>query len=158
MAKVIFICGRLCSGKTTYARRLIKDYGGVLLSIDELMLSMFGQHCGEMHEGYAARAQRYLLERSLEIVAAGADVLLDWGLWKRSQRDRLRRFYAARNIVCETHLVRVDEAGWRERIEMRNRAVAAETEAAYFVDENLLNKFSAAYEELHDGEPDVIIM
>ena len=121
------------------------------------MLSMFGQHCGEMHEEYAARAEKYLLEKSLEIISAGSDVILDWGFWKRTQRDRLRGFYAERNIRCEFHLVRVDMETWRERIAQRNRDVGSGDETAYFVDENLLEKFSRLYEEPQNDEADVII-
>jgi uridine kinase len=34
MAKVILICGKICSGKTTYAKRLLCENKAVLLSTD----------------------------------------------------------------------------------------------------------------------------
>lgn len=49
MAKVIMVCGKICSGKSTYAECLRKKNNAVLLSIDEIMLAMFGQHVGEMY-------------------------------------------------------------------------------------------------------------
>lgn len=135
------ICGRLCSGKTTYARRLIDEGNAVLLSIDEVMLAMFGQHCGDMHDEYAARAERYLLKKSLEVIAAGADVILDWGFWQSGQRRRVKEFYSARNVESRLHMLDVDDETWRRRIEMRNAAVASGETGAYYVDENLAEKF-----------------
>ena len=35
MAKVILICGKICSGKTYYARQLRDQYNAVILSTDE---------------------------------------------------------------------------------------------------------------------------
>ena len=45
MAKVILICGKICSGKSTYAQQLRRENRAVVLSIDEVMLAFFGQHC-----------------------------------------------------------------------------------------------------------------
>lgn len=41
-AKVILICGKRCSGKSTYAERLRDKNNAVILSVDEIMLGVFG--------------------------------------------------------------------------------------------------------------------
>ena len=41
MAKVFLICGKICSGKSTYARKLMENRQAVLLSADEIMLALF---------------------------------------------------------------------------------------------------------------------
>ena len=64
MAKVILVCGRICCGKTTYAHRLAKERRAAVLSVDEVMLAIFGQHCGDMHDTYAARTKQYLLVKA----------------------------------------------------------------------------------------------
>ena len=155
MAKVILVCGRLCSGKTTYARRLMEKGGMVLLSIDEIMLSMFGQHCGDMHEEYAARTERYLLGKDAEIVSSGIDVVLDWGFWRAEQRFRIRKYFSQMGIACEMHMLRVDDETWNARIAGRNAEVAAGREDAYFVDENLARKFAEMFEMPDAREVDV---
>ena len=53
MAKVILLCGKLCCGKTTYAEHLRAQNKAVLLSIDEVMLTIFGQYTGDRHDEYA---------------------------------------------------------------------------------------------------------
>ena len=77
MAKVILICGKICSGKTTYANKLKAESGAVLLSVDEVMLTLFGQHCGDRHDEYAAKTKEYLYAKSLELLGMGIDVILD---------------------------------------------------------------------------------
>ena len=157
MAKVIMICGKLCSGKTTYARSLMEDGNAALLSIDEIMLAMFGQHCGDMHEEYAARAEKFLLGKSLELIKAGIDVILDWGFWREEQRRRIRGFYDAHGTECRMHIIHIDDAEWKRRIEKRNAEVISGKREAYYVDENLARKFERLFEEPEDGAADVNI-
>ena len=41
MAEVIMMCGRICSGKSTYAKRLSREKNAVILSVDEITLALF---------------------------------------------------------------------------------------------------------------------
>ena len=157
MAEVIMICGRLCCGKTTYARRLVEKGNAALLSIDEIMLSMFGQHCGDKHEEYAARAEEYLLKKAAELINAGVDVIFDWGFWSREQRRRIRAYFAAQGIGTRLHVIHIPEAEWMRRIEKRNSEVLSGTAVAYYVDENLMRKFDGLFEEPAEEEADVNI-
>jgi predicted kinase len=106
-----------------------------------------------MHDTYALRAEQYLLNLSLQILRTGTDVILDWGLWTRAIRDRIRQFYAAQGgIETELHYLRIDPEEWERRIRKRN----ASGEAAYYVDEGLLNKVKALFEEPSAEEVDVL--
>ena len=58
MAKVIMTCGRICCGKTTYAQKLREERNAVILSIDEITLTLFPEGAGEMHDTYALRAEQ----------------------------------------------------------------------------------------------------
>ena len=140
------ICGKLCSGKTTYAHKLLESGGKALLSIDEIMLMMFGQHCGDMHEEYASRTEKFLLDKSLELLNAGIDVVFDWGFWKSEQRRRIKEFYRVRGIKCRLIYLRVDDAVWHARIEKRNGEVLLGEANAYYVDEKLARKFAGLFE------------
>ena len=74
MAGIIMICGGLCCGKTTYAEALRRAQGGIILSVDALMLAMVGPDAGEMHDEYARRAKAYLHGQALALLGAGAPV------------------------------------------------------------------------------------
>ncbi len=155
MAKVILLCGKLCCGKSTYASAICREHRAVTLSIDELMLALFGPYTGERHDLYAARAEAFLLGKSVELVQAGLDVVLDWGPWQKEKRAEIRAFYAGRGIPFELHYLKIDDATWRARIETRNRAVARGKCGAYPVDGNLLTKFESRYEPPDPTEVDV---
>ena len=92
MAKVFLICGKICSGKSTYSEKLRKEHGAVLLSVDEITLNLFGQHCGDEHDNYVERTEKYLFEKSLEILEVGVNVILDWGFWTKEERDFAKQF------------------------------------------------------------------
>lgn len=154
MSRVILICGKICSGKSAYAKRLCDGGKAVLLSVDEIMLSLFGQHTGERHDEYAEKTKNYLLEKSLEILKNEINVVLDWGFWTKRDRNNTKLFYASRNIECELHYIAVDNETWQEFLYRRNKAVEAGTEKAYFVDANLAAKFEARFEEPDEEEID----
>ncbi len=157
MAKVIMTCGRICSGKTTCAARLRREMGAVVLSVDEITLALFGQDAGEMHDTYVERAEKYLYEKSLEIVGAGIDVILDWGFWTKRERDEAREFYRSRGIAYEFRYISITDEEWNRRLEKRNAAVTAGETSAYYVDEGLAEKFRAIFEAPSADENDVII-
>ncbi|MBQ8552411.1 MAG: ATP-binding protein [Clostridia bacterium] len=157
MPKVIMVCGRICSGKSTYASRLHRDNGAAVLSVDELMLTLFGQHCGDMHDEYAKRTQNYLFCKSVELIESGIDVILDWGFWTKAARTAAREFYMSRGIMCEFHYVDIDDDTWRERIKKRNAEVASGDALAYYVDEGLAAKFAGRFEQPECDEIEVYV-
>ena len=157
MAKVILICGKICSGKTTYAAKLRDEMHAVLLSVDEIMLALFGRDAGTDHDRLAKLTQTYLFEKSLEILASGIDVILDWGFWTKDARMVAKAFYQSRDISCEIHGIVIDDTLWRERIAGRNADVMVGKTNAYYVDEGLAKKFDACYEAPNTDEIDVII-
>ncbi len=148
------ICGRLCCGKSTYAERLRKKLGAVLLSIDEIMLGLFGQQTGEMHDEYVSRTEKYLLSKSVELIESGINVVLDWGAWSKAKRAEIRDFYNSRGIGYELHYLKVSDEIWKERIAKRNNAVSEGNADAYYIDENLAAKFGAVFEPPTDEEID----
>lgn len=152
MAKVVLVGGRICSGKTTYARQL---RGAVLLSVDEVMLALFGQQVGEKHDEYARRTQDFLRDKSVELVEAGVDVVLDWGFWTKDSRQSMKRFYRERSVACEFHFIDPDVETWKKQIAQRNHRILEGGDDAYFIDENLLRKFESIFEAPEVAEVDV---
>ena len=157
MAKAIMTCGTICCGKTTYAQKLREERNAVILSIDELTLTLFPEGAGEMHDTYALRTEQYLLSLSLQILGTGTDVILDWGLWTKAQRDRIRAFYAENGFESEIHYLQVSREEWERRIRKRNGTQKTENPSAYFVDEGLLRKVESLFEEPSESEVDLIV-
>ena len=72
MPKVILIIGRLCSGKTTYARKVAQEEHAVHLNCDELMRTLFPEPLGEDYDRYLARAFDYLFTLTRRLAESGA--------------------------------------------------------------------------------------
>ena len=155
MAKVFLICGKIASGKSTYARELMNREKAVLLSCDEITLALFDGYIGDRHDDIVERTQRYLFQKSLEILNQGISVILDWGFWMKQERDEARAFYAAHGAVCEFHQVEVTSEVWKRNIAKRNDEIKAVLTSAYYVDEALAQKFGAIYEKPGRSEMDV---
>ena len=154
--KVIAVCGKICSGKSYYARRLCEKENAVILSCDELTKALFDNDLGERHDEMSLRIREYLKSKSVELVNAGCTVILDWGFWTAKDRKSLTEFYRTHNIPVEWHYIDVDDRTWQRNIEERNRRVSnGEGGSDYYLDEGLMKKLLSKWEEPFEGEIDV---
>ncbi len=156
MAKVIITCGKICCGKTTYAKRICKENGSVLLSVDEVMLTVFGNDVGERHEEITEKIKTYLKRKTVDIVGSGIDAVLDWGLWTRQERFEIRSYFEAEQIECEIHYIKIEDEEWSKRISRRNNANGSGNET-YYVDEGLKRKCESLFETPDESEYDKCI-
>lgn len=156
MAKVILICGKICSGKSWYAERLREKEKAVVLSHDELMLSLFDPLLGDKHDEIAAKASAYLYGLAAKLLDAQVSVILDWGFWTRDGRKAARAYFEERGAQSELHYVSVTDEVWRGNIERRNELVLRGKTGAYFVDEGLLKKLESRFEEPVSGEAEIV--
>lgn len=154
--KVILICGKICSGKSYYARQLRGQYDAVILSTDEVTYDLTRNQQGDSYDEFARRVNGYLRKKAAEIVRAGANVILDWGFWTRADRAEIAEFFREQGVPFEWHYVDVAEETWQRQIAERNRAVeAGEGGSDFYVDEGLLNKVLLAFEVPEREEMDV---
>jgi len=147
MAKVIMMCGKICSGKSTYAEELRKELNAALLSVDEITLAIFGQDIGEKHDEYVEKLERYLFNKALELTEVGINVILDLGLWTKSERKAARDFFNRHGTENEIHYLDITDEEWQQRINKRNADIAAGKVSAYYVDEGLAEKVNLLFEK-----------
>ena len=157
MAKVVMVCGRICSGKSTYSEKLRTEYNAVLLSVDEIMLTVFGQNTGEKHDEYVRKVKEYLLKKIPELISVGVSVILDWGFWTRQERDFTKNFCKMRGIACELHYIDISDEVWKHRIKKRNETESGGKSEFYFIDKELIEKFNSVFEIPDKSEIDVFI-
>ena len=137
MSKVILVCGKMCSGKSTYAKSLIEKNPAVLLSLDELTTLFFGPYGGAEHVVILDKARKYLFEKSLEIIKSGIDVIIDWGFWKKIDRQEVTLFYKKNDIKIEWHYVDVSNDVCLINLNKRNHEIETgqRTSSFYFPEE-----------------------
>ena len=158
MSKVYLICGKICSGKTTYSKKICIENNAILLSVDEIMLSLFDQCCGrELHMEYERRIKSYLFDKSLEIIKKGFDVVLDWGFWTKEERNATKDFYKSRNIDCQLHYIEIDNETWEYHLNKRNNEILENKTKAYFLEHNRALEFASRFEKPNMDEVDVFV-
>lgn len=145
-AMVHLLCGKICSGKTTYAKLLAKEHPAVILSCDEVALTLFGSDLGQRHDEVLAKVRCYLLKKAAETARAGADVILDWGFWSEQDRRETTAYFENAKVPVRWHYISVSEEVWQRNIERRNAAVTAGRSTDYYVDAGLLSKLNARFE------------
>ncbi len=89
---VFLLCGLPGSGKTTYAKELEK-IGVIRLSLDEELFKLFGrQFSPDQYTELEAKTKRYLLEQLDVCLNDHKSVVLDWGFWRKDEREEIKTF------------------------------------------------------------------
>jgi len=140
MSRVIFMCGPSGSGKSTYARRL-ESVGMVRLSFDVEMWRR-GISTVPLPSDVRREIEGELQRRLLELVAAGADVVLDFSFWSRRMRDDYRALLGPTGVVPETVYLATD----RETVLSRMRARRGEHSDDFVLTEELVAQYSDHFE------------
>ena len=155
MAKVYILCGKICSGKSTYSQKLRKDKKAVILSVDDITLTLLGQNGGDTLDVYVEKLEQYFFQKSVEIVETGINVVLDWGFWTKAERNFANELYGSRGIEYEFHYISISDEEWYCRLDRRNKDVQEKKSDAYYVDEGLAQKFKSIFEIPGKEEIDV---
>jgi len=142
---MILVCGKIGSGKTTYANKLAEELGGVIVAHDEIMLGLFGRELYENDKEqffkYHSWVDDYTKRMAGQIAKAGATVIFANGFWACSERDELRKTYADMGISCELHYIDIPEKQRRENIKKRNDAIRKGELGYIFADDSDIDHF-----------------
>lgn len=156
MAKVYLICGKICSGKSYYERTLKEAHQAVILSTDEATYDLIHNEQGDFYNVFASRVNRYLRKKAVEIVNAGANVILDWGFWTKDDRRDMSEFLNSNNVPYEWHYLDIEESLWMKNIKERNqRVLDGSSGSDFYVDEGLMKKLLSIFEIPDPTEIDV---
>ena len=124
-ADMILIVGCTGAGKTTYARQLAEELGGVRFSIDEWMTALFWADSPQpiQFEWTMERVERceaQIFATAREVAARGLPVLLDLGFTRKEHRDKFRALGAAAGLNVAVHFLDVPADERWERVNRRN--------------------------------------
>lgn len=110
-------CGLPGAGKTELARQLAADRRAVRLTSDEWLWAIGSTPWDASTQD---KVESELWRLAQELLRLGVSVVLDFGLWARSERDEMRSAARGLGVGVELHYLDVptDEL-WR-RVEARN--------------------------------------
>lgn len=147
MAKVVLVCGKICSGKSYYASNLKNDINAVVFSCDEFVRDIFPYDLGEQHDEIISRVKLYLHKKTSEAVKAGTNVILEFGFWSSKERKKVSGFYTNMNVPFEWHYIDISDDDWMKNITERNKLVNEGLSKEYYLDDGLTNKFVSLFEK-----------
>ena len=143
------IFGPCGAGKTTYAHEFARREPAVAFILDDWMARMFGPDMPDpiVYEWMIARVARceeQILVTAAAAIAAGTSVILDIGLMRRADRERVRQIAEATGLPLRFHFVTAPKDVRRARVAGRNE-VRGET-FAIAVDPAMFDFIEGVYE------------
>ena len=119
------MCGLPCSGKTTLAKKLEKELNALRLTPDEWHLRLFGQDLDHAdHDWRHETIEDLLWKVAAPVLGHEIDVILDFGLWKRIEREDYRTRASALGATTVIHFLDVPEDVLFRRLDIRNDLAA----------------------------------
>jgi len=155
MATLFLTCGLPGSGKTTRAKQIEHDRPALRLTADEWLVELFGPEPEPPEIQKGAPSERRNAVEALQwalaarALALGVDVVIDWGVWSRQERDEYRaraKALGANTVVCFLDAPR-DELV--RRLAARNENPPPGT---FRVDEQYLDLWSTWFERPTEDE------
>ncbi|USG60589.1 ATP-binding protein [Sneathiella marina] len=119
------ICGSTGAGKTTYARELANDISGVIFSIDEWMVSLFGEDAPKdlsptWFVPRVSRCENQMWAMALQLGRLGIPSILDLGFQRREHRQRYASLARSSQLSAKLHFLDIAASERWERVQSRN--------------------------------------
>lgn len=106
------------SGKTTLAKQLESEHDAVRLTKDDWLMELYGTaDLGRER----ITVERLLWDVGARLLALGVNVVLDYGLWAREEREDYRARAKALGARVQFHVLDVPPDELARRLEARNR-------------------------------------
>jgi len=152
VATLFITCGVPGAGKTTLARTLEREHNALRLTPDEWLCELFPELRSGVDPTTRAAIEALHWATALRALEIGTNVVLDFGLWAREERDRFRseaQAAGARVVLCFLEPSREELV---RRLERRNADQPAGT---FLIAEQLLND---ALERFERPTPDEVAL
>lgn len=144
--KVYLLCGLPGSGKSTWSEKFVQENPNtVWYKLDK---EFFKKHkssfYGDKFQEYEEEVKREILEKVKMDIQTGKDVILDYGFWKKADRDEYRRIILSLGAVPKLLYFKQYNKVLLQRLQERN---SKNLEHEHVINEELFNIFLTRFEE-----------
>jgi predicted kinase len=124
--RLIFFCGKMAAGKSTFARKLAGVLEAFLLVQDDLLSTLFPDEIIDIPsfvERYS-KLKKAMTPHICDLLSKGNTVVLDFAAATRSQRAWFRELIEHTQAEHELHLLVVPDAVCLTQLQNRSRGLA----------------------------------
>lgn len=122
MPTLHLMVGLPCAGKTTLAKSLEVELGALRLTPDEWHRFLYGQDATHPeHTERHSKIEALQWKVAANALERGLDVILDFGMWFKAERQDFRQRAAALGAETKVHFLDVPFEELLERLEVRNK-------------------------------------
>lgn len=144
MTTLHLMVGLPCSGKTTLAKSLEIELGALRLTPDEWHRALFGQDATHPeHDERHGKIEALQWGVATTALTRGLDVILDFGLWTKAERDDFRQRAAALGADTRIHFLDVPFKELLARLDQRNRQALEEVT---FIPPAMMSEYSSRFQ------------
>jgi predicted kinase len=150
MTKLILMVGLPCSGKTTKAKQLEKEYDLIRFTPDAWQIRLFGQDAEDAeHDHRHSKIEQIMLELAYKLLKKGVSVLLDFGFWAIEERTYLKNKAEELGVGFAICYCECSQDKLIERVQERNK----DSENQHFVIPfDMLNRYFTVFEPPTESE------
>jgi len=136
VGKVHMLCGMISSGKSTHAKRLQAATDGVIFSPDDWMLALYGASFPvERFQEHGDSVKSQIWDVAQSFLVRGIDVVLDFSLWQKAERDDWRVRAEAVGATVQLYYLKCSAEVMLQRLRDRNARVELGLEKHFLVTE-----------------------
>ncbi|KAE8358184.1 P-loop containing nucleoside triphosphate hydrolase protein [Aspergillus caelatus] len=159
---VLMTCGIAGSGKSTLAHSIVSAYPSFhRLSIDSYVYSHHGlwdvDYPRDQYEEYQLEAEEALRTELISALTGGqVDLVLDFSFAYREVREEWKGLIEGSGGRWVLVFLDVDAAELRRRVRARNERVDKDGDSAFYVTEEILERYLTGFER-PDGEGEIVL-
>jgi predicted kinase len=150
MTTLHLMVGLPCSGKTTRAKELEKEYNALLLTTDKWHIKLFGNDTMDKdHNIRHENLEEILWEIAERVLVLGIDVILDFGFWGKTERKYFSNKSKELGVNIMVHYMDIPKEELYKRLEKRNKKLP---EGAFIIPKEYMDEYMKIFQPFEQDE------
>ena len=148
---LIFFCGKMGAGKSTYSKKLASELNAVFLSEDDWLSAMYPEEIKGFDDyiKYSSRLKPLLKEHVRRILNSDVSVVLDFPGNTKKQRAWFKEIFSEAQIPHKLIYLKAEDQLCLKRLEQRRQD---SPERARFDTEEIFNQVTSYFQAPTDDE------